>query len=264
MGERKWPLGRQLPDVDGIVERHVRQWRSESSDSVNQFWPVVTISREAGSLGLALGRRGAARLGFAFWDHEIVTAVAEALQIDADTAMALDEHAPARMEVIMTALRLSRGSLAADYRAQLRSLLSSIGHHGSAVVVGRGAHCVILSAHALRVRLVAPFEVRVVDHARTCEIPRGRAAREVALGDRERAEFVARTFHADVTHTPDYDLVINVGTYSPLRAESLVLMAYLAKFGHLPAEVHRTDYSRQSGVMQTSRDALASPAERTG
>jgi cytidylate kinase len=224
----------------------------------------VTISRESGSLGLALGRRVAARLGFAFWDQELVAAVAERLHIDSATASALDGHAPDRMEVLLTALRLARGGLATDYCEQLRVLLASIGHHGGAVVVGRGAHCVILSTHALRVRLVAPVDLRVVDHARSCEISGELAAREVEAGDRERAEFVARTFHANVANPSDYDLVINVGTYTPLRAESLVLMAYLAKFGHLPDEAHNTEYSRQSGVIRTGRGSVTNPAERTG
>ncbi len=264
MGELKRPLSSQPRNVDGIVEEYVRQWKFEPmEDAAAQFWPVVTISRESGSLGLALGRRVAARLGFAFWDQEIVAAVADKMHIDSDTAMTFDEHAPDRIEVIMTALRLGHGSLAADYRAQLRNLLSSIGHHGSAVVVGRGAHCVITSAHALRVRLVAKVDLRITDHARSSELSRDRAAREVVAGDRERAEFVARTFHADVTNPSDYDLVINVGTYTSLRAESLVLMAYLAKFGHLPAEAHNTQYLRQNIPMQTGRDSIPSPEKRT-
>jgi cytidylate kinase len=249
-------------------KRHSRQTLNEADNSTQeaapQFWPVVTISRESGSLGLALGRRVAARLGFTFWDQEIVAAVAERLQIDSNQALSLDERAPGRLEVVLTALRVARGGLSTDYCEQLRTVLSSIGHHGGAVIVGRGAHRVILPTHALRVRLVAPVEQRVLDHARSWEISEEVAAQEVAAGDRRRAEFVWRTFHADVTAPADYDLVINVGTYTPLRAESLVLMSYLAKFGELPAEARNTDHTRESGTIALNRDSIGPTAQRTG
>ncbi len=256
MYELKWHR-RHLPrPVDGIVEQQVRRWQFQPPNATNTFWPVVTISRESGSLGLALGRRVAERLGFTFWDQEIVTAVAERLHIDPKEVLALDEQAPAGMEVLMTAFRLAQGGLAHDYRAQLRILFASIAHHGGAVVVGRGAHCVLTSAQALRVRLVAPLEHRIADYVRTCQTTRDAALREVPAGDKSRAEFVRRTFGKDVADPTLYDVVINVATYSPVRAESLVLMAYLAKFGQLPAESRESvapPTMRQSGSVSSSR-----------
>lgn len=262
MIESKWHLRKSIRHGEQeSTNQHQPQQPEEPS---SQFWPVVTISRESGSLGLALGRRVAARLGFAFWDQEIVAAVAEKLHIDSDEALSLDERAPDRLEVVLTALKVARGSRSMDYCEQLRIVLSSIGHHGSAVIVGRGAHCVILPTHALRVRLVAPVTQRVIDHARSWEIPEEVAAEEVAAGDKRRADFVSRTFHADVTAPTDYDLVINVGTYTPLRAESLVVMAYLAKFGELPAEARNTERYRDSGTIALNRDSIGPGEQKTG
>lgn len=264
MDELKWHHRHSPRHVDGIVEQQVRRWQLQPSDDRSAFWPVVTISRESGSLGLALGRRVASRLGFTFWDQEIVTAVAERLHIDPRKVLALDEHAPGAIEVILTALRMAQGGLAHDYRHQLRILLASIGHHGSAVVVGRGANCVILSSQALRVRLVAPIGQRIADYERTCQTTHEVAAREVPAGDKDRAEFVRRTFNVDVADPAHYDLVINVGTYSPLRAESLVLMAYLAKFGQLPAESRDQEFTRDSGIVTTTNHGSTESGQRFG
>jgi cytidylate kinase len=249
MEELKWHHRHPPRRVDGIVEEQVRRWQFRPSDSNRAtFWPIVTISRESGSLGLALGRRVAERLGFTFWDQEIVTAVAERLHVDPSKVMAFDEHAPDGLDVILTALRLARGGLANDYRAQLRILFASISHHGAAVIVGRGAHCAVPSSLALKVRLVAPLEKRIADYETTCQTTHEAALREVPAGDKERAEFVRRAFHSDVTDPTQYDVVINVGTYSPVRAESMVLMAYLAKFGQLPAESRDSVAPRHSIV----------------
>ena len=261
MHELKWHHRHHPRPMDGIVEAQVRRWQLQPSRTTAAFWPVVTLSRESGSLGLALGRRVAARLGFAFWDQEIVGAVADCLHIDPREVEALDEHAPGAMDVLLTAFRLSHGGkspvgLAHDYRAQLRVLFASIAHHGGAVIVGRGAHCVLGSAQALKVRLVAPVEHRIADYERTCDVTHDVAARAVPAGDKERAEFVRRTFQRDVASPADYDVIINVATYSPLRAESMVLMAYLAKFGHLPAE-GRDSIPPQETFIATRRPGIS-------
>src|SRR5512145_2395995 len=213
MEELKWHHRHQPRRVNGIVEEQVRRWQFHPTDAKSLFWPVVTISREAGSLGLDLGRRVAERLGFTFWDHEIVTAVAERLHVDPGKVLALDEHAPDTLDVVLTALRMAQTGLAYDYRAQLRILFASISHHGAAVIVGRGAHCAIPSTLALKVRLIAPLNNRIADYERTCHTTHEVAMREVQAGDKERAEFVRKTFHANITEPTDYDVIINVGTF---------------------------------------------------
>jgi cytidylate kinase len=116
----------------------------------------------------------------------------------------------------------------------LRRLVTAIDHRGNAVIIGRGAHCIVNSAHALRVRVVRPIEQRVEDYATQKGVSHQRALDEIRSGDKDRARFVRKSFNADVTDPTNYDIVINTGTYEPERAEALVLMAYLAKFGELP------------------------------
>lgn len=255
MEEIKWHSRHQPRPVADIVEQQVRRWQFHPTDPKNEFWPVVTISRESGSLGLDVGRRVAERLGFTFWDQEIVTEVARRLHVEPKEVSALDEYAPRAVQVMFTALKLASDGLVEDYRDQLRYLFASIGHHGAAVVVGRGAHCIIPSNQALKVRLVAPLETRIAHYEKTCQVQHEDALRQVPAGDRQRAEFVRQAFHSDVTDPSAYDLVINVGTYLATRADSMVLMAYLAKFGHLPAEVRDSWTSERSGTVASTATA---------
>ena len=48
----------------------------------------------------------------------------------------------------------------------------------------------------------------------------------------------------------DYDVTINTSIYTPHRADALVLMAYLAKFGGLPLSGRRAKESRGAGKFQ--------------
>ena len=72
----------KISGIESIVERQVRRWekekkrRSQSAES-STIWPSITISREYGARGLAIGRAVASSLGFGFWDQEIVNAVSE-------------------------------------------------------------------------------------------------------------------------------------------------------------------------------------------
>jgi len=264
MEDLKWHYRHPPRRVGDIVEQQVRRWQFKPDGAKEEYWPVVTISRESGSLGLDVGRRVAERLGFTFWDQEIVSEVAHRLHVEPERVSALDEYAPHAVQVMLTALRLASEGLVEDYRDQLRYLFASIGHHGAAVVVGRGAHCIIPSIQALKVRLVAPLSTRIAHYEATCGVSHEEATRQVPAGDRQRVEFVRQTFHADLADPTAYDLVLNVGTYSATRADSMVLMAYLAKFGHLPAEVRASWAPEQSGTIAVGavEPSLQSSGER--
>jgi cytidylate kinase len=243
MAEIKWTHRHHPRNVEFIVEQQVRRWQLRPDKTASEgghYWPVVTISREFGSLGLALGQRVAERLGFSFWDHEIVSAVAQQLHVEPNKVGTVDERPVGAMAQLFNALHLGREDIGDDYYDQLRLLLASIGRRGAAVIVGRGAHMATEPAHTLRVRLVAPLVHRVRDYQEQYGTGTEEAYRQVRAGDKDRADFVRQAYHVDVADPTFYDVLINVGTFSPERADSLVLMAYLAKFGEIPVQTHES------------------------
>ena len=102
-------------------------------------------------------------------------------------------------------------------------VLRAIRARGRAVIMGRGAHLVL--PDALRVRLVAPLDLRVERVAELEDRPVAEAHREVLSVDRQRAQFVRGHFGMD-PHDPDfYDLVVNTGGMSLDHAAHLVICA---------------------------------------
>ena len=63
-----------------IVEQQCRRWELLRKERQREaaVWPVITISREFGAQGEAVGRIIAERTGFALWDKELVHELAEA------------------------------------------------------------------------------------------------------------------------------------------------------------------------------------------
>ena len=197
-------------------------------------WPVVTISHETEDQEIALGRSVAERLGFGYWDRDLVTELARLLNEKNATSMMVDESTRAAIEEFLGTSMPGQEAASADYADLVRRIFDSIAHRGGAVIVGRGAQFLVAPRESLRVRLVAPFDVR----ARELETRKGitfRAAeRAVQFGDSESASFVLHAMGHNVADPAYFDLVVNTETYTRESALSLVLVAYFAKFGHWP------------------------------
>ena len=200
-----WPHLRHPRDVGAMVEAQARRWTLRQRgrwEPMVGTWPVVTISREPGGHGPALGRGLAERLGFSYWDRELVVELARLLNEDSATDIMLDGRTRDAIEAFLGTSVPESTVISAAYTDRIRLVVDSIARRGGAVLVGRGAHILVASRHALRVHLVAPLGPS----------PLGR----------------------EVGDPADFDVVVNSGTYEGERAASLVLMAYLAKFGDWP------------------------------
>lgn len=193
-------------------------------------WPIITLSREFGARGEALGRLVAERTGFSFWDDELVHRVAE--ESGANTALlkSLDEHLRNAIEDSIEGALLGGSYMGSEYLRRLMKLIHTIAAQGSGVVVGRGAHYVVAPDRALSVRVVCPLEERIRGYAERHGIDERHARQRVEREDHARGAFIREYFSRDASNPSDYDLTVNTGSFSLERAAGLVLAAYEAKF----------------------------------
>ena len=101
-----------------------------------------------------------------------------------------------------------------SYLHHLRHVILALGHHGNVIILGRGAAYILPPDCAVRVRLVAPLELRARRVAERENIPLSKAERRVEQTDAERAAFIREAFGKDVNAAEDYDLVLNTGDLS--------------------------------------------------
>ncbi len=226
--------------IHAIVDEQVRRWNAErlsrAKDVPPRHWPVVVVSRQYGAQGAALARLVADGLSFPLWDREILHEIAQHSGALETLFASLDEHR--RHGVIETISGLGPGPhvSASGYRVALLRVLHTLGAHGGAVIVGRGAQFVLGPDHALRVRAVAPLEERVRGLARRRGLSELEARQDVATIETERRNFIRDLFGRDDDEPAAYDLVVNTATVPLARAAALVLEAYRARFGSLPSE----------------------------
>lgn len=218
-----WDLRRQAGQPGRTPGRFIK-------DGIS-YGPSLVISRECGSGGVAVAQAAGKALGWMVYDREIVNQISEMAHAREKIVASVDEKVRTAWETAWREVLFPQDMDSERYLRCLRDVVMALGHHGEAIFLGRGAHCILPSISTLRVRLVAPFEKRALRVAETDGIPLEQARRRARQLDGERAEFVRKFFRADATSPLNYDLVVNTDEMGIEGAVQLVLSALRAKLG---------------------------------
>jgi cytidylate kinase len=216
--------------VDKLIEQQVRRWEASLSRRPNELLPdpVIAVSRLPGCYGGSIAFELAHRLGFDFFDHEILHKVAQSAHLSDAILGTLDEKTLSRASEFVESLLLER-YLCGDYFRHLSKVLMAIAAHGRAVILGRGASLILKPECCVRVLLVSPFNERVravAEHERvTCR----EAARRLICSESERRAFIQRHFHADMMDPTRYDLVVNLAGLGRETALTIIQSAWEGK-----------------------------------
>jgi Cytidylate kinase-like family len=194
------------------------------------FGPYLLVSRECGSGGGLIARRAGELLDWNVFDDRIVDEIARSAHVHQRLVQSVDERVHSRWE--RTWHEFLPDDLAdAKYLRHLGEVVITLGHHGSVVIVGRGAQYFLPSQCAVRVRLVAPLETRVRRIAERQKLTLGEAKLRVEEIDRERARFVWKIFKREVGSPLNQDITINTEEVSTESAVKIVLAALQEKLG---------------------------------
>jgi cytidylate kinase len=202
--------------LEKIVSDQVRKWEMEREQEKAKegALPVFTICRDPGSGGRFVANGVAERLGFDLFDREIVDQMVLSAQTSTRLIQTLDERALSVMQDWISTLIFEKHLWPDQYLRHLMKVINTIGKHGRAVIVGRGAHFILPPKDRVRLRIVAPFETRVFNVARNCDIPVGEAREWVRRTQANRRAFIRVYFHADIDDPLNYDMVFNTGKLS--------------------------------------------------
>ena len=193
------------------------------------FGPYLLISREKGAGGSAVGQLAGKRLGWQVFNNEIVDAIARQAKVRRELIESLDERDRATIRDIVEELLHPQPVGTAGYLASLREVVLTLGHQGGVVIVGRGAEYILPSRFGLRVRLVAPLEVRVRRVAHESNLSLKAAQMEVEQSDGERARLTRRRFGQDAANPLNHDLTLNTAELTIEAATEAVVAAVQQK-----------------------------------
>lgn len=184
---------------------------------------ILTISREYGSGGREIGRLVAQRLGYEYVDKErLFQDLGRTGQRWERVAREVDEVCPTFWERHDWEYR--------GYVAQVEALILEYAAADRVVIIGRGGSYLLQGVpYCLRVRLVAPLEVRLERIMARERLGRDAAQRLINQVDGDRACYIQANYGGDWAEEDIYDLTLNTGSLTNERAAEMLAEALTDK-----------------------------------
>ena len=185
---------------------------------------IITISHEMGAGGPEIGQQVAEKLGYKYVDHELISDAAHRYGLLEEKLSHLDESKPSLFERFDAETR--------RYITVIQTALFEFAEHDRVVLMGRAGQWLLRGiSHHLRLRVMAPFELRVKRLAAKLAGPMGEKASPrtvlemIRRDDTERAGRMRYLYEVDLSDPSLYDLVINTENLTMATAVELVVGA---------------------------------------
>lgn len=193
---------------------------------------IITISRETGSGGHTIGRMLAQKLGYEFYDKEIISEVARKLHLDESVILENGENMSDQTFIDMASgfVPFSRKESVPFQKikeAQDQMILK-IAQRGNCVIVGRGADYILENdPNAFHVFIHANMKHRVarVQRHEGIEGQERRIRRELEVKDRSRAMFYQYFSGREWGKVGNYNLAIDTSIFTKTQSMELILIA---------------------------------------
>ncbi|MDD6884467.1 MAG: cytidylate kinase-like family protein [Eubacteriales bacterium] len=184
---------------------------------------IITIGREFGSGGRELGRRLAEELGYAYYDQEIVTEIAQRTALSEAYVRQILEHKPVtafpiRIGRTFTTVVNSQQEQWNDIFKQQYQILRELADTADCVIVGRCADWMLRAYQPFRIFVYADMEHRMqrcrqkgAEHEAMTDKELRQHIQEV---DKHRASYYGYCTDQKWGDKANYDLCINTGLES--------------------------------------------------
>lgn len=220
-----------------LVDRQVQLWEKRDEDTkvdadpIAKVWntSLITISRTYGARGFRIGELIADKLNWQVYSRELVEHIAESSNLRHKVVADFDEK---KNQQSLSRALLNPSAYSSDkhYRHLIQVILA-IAEHGRAVIIGRGANFITEKENHYHIRVTAPLEHRINRYANKMKVSYKEAKKIVESIDRERADYIAHHFKADVADPHHYHLVINVEHLTNEQVARTVVSALGIKLG---------------------------------
>ncbi len=233
-----------MTSIDAIINRQLLRWELEhrpkdAEPALRQApLPIVTISRQSGSRGSYFGSRLAQRLGYQRLHREVIDAICTSSDYRKRVVESLDDKLRGRLELTVESMITGESFDSGDYLRHLYRIIQSMAHLGGVIVMGRGASFILGPTVGFHIRVVAPKDRRIDNLVRYSSMAPGDAERRISLSDKERKEFIARLFKADIDEPAHYDLVFNSCMMDVEEMVTTAEVAFHAKMNKLSHRDH--------------------------
>jgi cytidylate kinase len=215
--------------LDKIVEEQIKRWQVDQKKKYKKpIRPVITMSRLPGAGGRILANKLAEDLKIDLFDSAIVEEIAKNSKVSLRIVQTLDEQDRSIFDDWIQSLGESH-MWSYEYLEHLIKVVGSIGAHGHAIIVGRGASFILPTEVCLRVLVVSPLQTRIDNVIKAHGVSGSEAKRRILRTESDRKAFIRKYFNADMTDPMNYDLVINTQNFDIDTAVKIVTEAFSSR-----------------------------------
>jgi len=205
-----------IRSMERLIEEQMHRWQLMHTEQKveREVLPIITISREPGSGGRIVAQKLAANLNVELFHQEVLHEMAKRTEVSEQMLATMDERGLSILEDWISSLVYDRHMWPDEYLKHLMDVIGTIGKHGRAVVVGRGANFILPPEQRFRVRITAPRKFRIQNVARKFNISEDEAKRRVIQTESDRKSFIRKYFNSDIADPDNYDLILNTEALS--------------------------------------------------
>lgn len=176
---------------------------------------IITVSRQWYSLGDEIAARVAENLGYDLIDKQKIGEAFAELGFPAGELERFDEKKPAIWDMLALQKR--------KFIGLLKAVIFELAEGDRILILGRGAQFLLRDLPGtLRVRIVAPFAVRLKRMMAAEALGEGIAERLLRRRDQEAAGYIRAYFNADWNDPDACDLLINTRTTAAGTASAMI------------------------------------------
>jgi len=197
---------------------------------LKRLLPIVTVSRDPGSGGKPIAEMLAKKLGFKFYDRELVTQIAKSAKMRKSLLSEVDEKGRNLMTDFVHQMLNPDYVSDIEYMRHLCKVVLAIAYKGKAVILGRGANFITPQASGLHVRITAPRNVRIRRAIQYEGYSAKEAKKSVLANEKDRKEFIKQYFDEKIGDPNHYDLILNTTFYTLDQACKVIETAFKQKF----------------------------------
>ena len=213
--------------MERLIEEQMRRWQLMHTEQKleRQDLPVITLSREPGSGGRIIAQKLAAKLNMEVFHQEVLHEMAKRADVSQQILATMDERGLSILEDWISSLVYDRHMWPDEYLKHLMNVIGTIGKHGRAVVVGRGANFILPPEQRFRARITAPRRLRIQNVAREYNLSEDEAKRRVIQTESDRKAFIRKYFNSDIADPDNYDLILNTESLNLDDATKIIAAA---------------------------------------
>ena len=179
---------------------------------------IITISRQAGSLGDEIGKETAHTLGYDYIEKVQISEILSGLGFSLSDIDRFDEKKPS----VWQSLSIQK-ELFAHY---IRAAVYELAARRNVVIVGRGGQAILRDIPGtLHVRIIAPYKTRVNRLMEQRSHKENDAQRIIRQRDRDSTGYLSTYFDADSHDSNLYDLIINTRALALEKCVEIVACA---------------------------------------